>query len=60
MPTNVKERQSAAPEPSKPAARGGFGVPTILLCVAVALAIALHIFSAVESPAIWQQTGIIP
>jgi hypothetical protein len=58
MPTNVKERD--APEPSKPAARGGFGVPIVLLCVAVALGIALHIFSAVESPAIWQQTGIIP
>ncbi len=57
MPTNV---QSDAPAPSKPAPRGGFGLPTILLCAAMALMIAVYIFSVVESPTIWRQTGIIP
>jgi hypothetical protein len=40
--------------------RGGFGLPTILLCAAMALVIAVYIFSVVESPTIWRQTGIIP
>jgi hypothetical protein len=38
----------------------GYGAPIVLFCVAVALAIVGALFGAVETPAIWQDTGIYP
>jgi hypothetical protein len=43
-----------------PAFLAGFGTPIVLFSVAIALMVAAIIFGEVESPAIWQETGIFP
>jgi hypothetical protein len=45
---------------SAPAFLARLGTPIVLLCMAIALAVVAIIFGQVESPSIWQETGIVP
>jgi hypothetical protein len=65
MPTIVKrpqpdQRKSDECKSSPAVSRGGFGLPIALLCLAGFLAVLVHIFNAVGSPTIWQDTGMVP
>jgi hypothetical protein len=58
MPINWKPQQLRGRKLLAGVAR--FHLPLALLCIAAALAFLLYISNAVESPAIWQEPGIIP
>jgi len=56
---STKPQQFDGLKLSAPAFPVGFGVPIVLFCLAIALAIAAAFFGEVESPAFWQESGIL-
>jgi hypothetical protein len=60
MSTNEKSHAFNAMRPSTSTSASGLGLTTFLVLVALALATILWIFSWGESPALWQDPGIIP